>query len=92
MLCRLLRFATLSIVMLPIATSNESGSQSLNLLLRGLQTGVISPQAMRQLGRPQIDWTPAIAAPVETQPVSLPLPLVPAEEYLGVYEEMPLAA
>lgn len=29
---RLLRFATLSIVMLLIATSNESGSQNLNQL------------------------------------------------------------
>ena len=73
-------------------TGSQRPSQSLNLLLRGLQTGVISPQAMRQLGQPQIDWTPAVAAPVETQPVSLLLPLVPAEEHLGVCEEMPLAA
>ena len=73
----------------------ESGrqrpSQSLNLLLRGLQTGVITPYALRQLGQPQIDWTQAVTVAAETEPLSLALPLVSAE-HLGSAEEMPMAA
>lgn len=73
----------------------ESGrqrpSQSLNLLLRGLQTGVITPYMLRQLVQPQGDWSQAITLPVETEPISLSLPLVSAD-LAGNTEEAPLAA
>jgi putative zinc finger/helix-turn-helix YgiT family protein len=72
-------------------TGSQRPSQSLNLLLRGLQTGVITPYSLRQLGQPQIDWTPAAVAAAETEPLSLSLALGSAE-HPGVGEEMPLAA
>ena len=69
-------------------------SQSMNLLLRALQTGVIAPYALRQLGQPNVDWTTALAAKTKTEttfPLSLVLPLEPADSY-GNYEDDPLAA
>jgi DNA-binding transcriptional regulator YiaG len=79
----------------------ESGrqrpSQSLNLLLRALQTGVITPYMLQQLGAPQIDWTQATeaaaaaaAAATETGLTTIELP--PAVCTPGTYEGMPLAA
>jgi putative zinc finger/helix-turn-helix YgiT family protein len=72
-------------------TGSQRPSRSLNLVLRSLQVGLLTPGQLRQLGEPQIDWTPAIAATVETKPLSLSLPFVPQEQP-GNNEEMPLAA
>ncbi|MDR1283523.1 MAG: helix-turn-helix domain-containing protein [Opitutaceae bacterium] len=81
-------------------------SQSLNLLLRALQTGVITPYMLQQLGAPQIDWTQATeaaaaaataaaatAAAAETGSGSVTIELPPAVCTPGImYEGMPLAA
>jgi len=72
-------------------TGSQRPSQSLNLLLRGLQTGVITPYSLRQLGQPQVDWTPATTAAAGTEPLSLSLSLDSSDQP-EVGEEMPLAA
>ena len=74
----------------------ESGrqrpSQSLNLLLRALQRGILTPYALHQLGMPSVDWTGAVQAKAnEPQPATLMLPYVEVS-FAATYEEMPLAS
>lgn len=77
-------------------TGKQRPSQSMNLLLRALQTGIVSIPALRQLGQPQIDWSAAVTASTaqSTEPYTptLPWPEGLDQEYAGTYEEAPLAA
>jgi DNA-binding transcriptional regulator YiaG len=76
-------------------TGRQRPSQSLNLLLRGLQVGLLTPQSLRQLNAPPKDWTEATAAKTAMpEDLSLALPITSEAEWYepGVYEEDPLAA
>lgn len=76
-------------------TGRQRPSQSLNLLLRGLQVGLLTPQSLRLLGASPKDWTEATTAK-KAQPADLclTLPISESADWYepGVYEEDPLAA
>ena len=75
-------------------TGKQRPSQSLNLILRALQTGSLTVPALRQLGQPQVDWTAALVPVPPTEPFtpSLPWPEGIDQQHDACYEEMPLAA
>ncbi len=76
-------------------TGRQRPSQSLNLLLRGLQVGLLTPHSLRQLDSPAKDWTEATQAKNESpNEVSMTLPHTDDASWYepGVYEEDPLAA
>lgn len=76
-------------------TGRQRPSQSLNILLRGLQVGLLTPQSLRQLGSAPKDWTEATQAKNQSpDEVSMTLPVGEDASWYepGVYEEDPLAA
>ncbi len=77
-------------------TGKQRPSQSMNLLLKALQTGIVSIPALRQLSQPQVDWSTAVTASTaqSTEPYTptLPWPEGFDQEHAGTYEEAPFAA
>jgi len=77
-------------------TGAQRPSQSLNLILKALQSGLLTPSMLQQLDADasQIDWTKvvdAVAADTDTEPATFKLDL-PEYAHAGNYEELSLAA
>lgn len=79
-------------------TGKQRPSQSMNLLLRALQTGLISAADIKRLNEPQTDWTPVFgfkASAPETLRIELAAPAgatVFEQAASAEYEEQPFAA
>lgn len=73
-------------------TGRQRPSQSLNLLLRAIRAGVLTPYMLCQLGYETFDWSAAVSATsMAPEPVTMVFPQV-EPNLAGTYEEMPLAS